>query len=173
MEAFLGAGLKKPLVLDADGLNHLAGREGWWERLPEAAVLTPHPGEMARLTGLAMSEIQGDRLEVARRFAGRWGKVLVLKGAFTVIASPGGEVRLSPFANPALASAGTGDVLSGAIAGLLAQGLSPFDAASLGVYLHGLAGELASEGLGEAGVVASDLLPLLPRGIKRLKGEHG
>ncbi|HJW88246.1 MAG TPA: NAD(P)H-hydrate dehydratase, partial [Dehalococcoidia bacterium] len=100
MEAFLGAGLKKPLVLDADGLNHLAGRQGWWERLPEAAVLTPHPGEMARLTGLAMSEIQGDRLEVARRFAGMWGKVLVLKGAFTVIASPGGEVRLSPFANP-------------------------------------------------------------------------
>ncbi len=173
MEAFLGAGLKKPIVLDADGLNHLAGREGWWGRLPEGAVLTPHPGELARLTGLAMSEIQGDRLEVARRFAGMWGKVLVLKGAFTVIASPEGEVRLSPFANPALASAGTGDVLSGAIAGLLAQGLSPFDAASLGVYLHGLAGELAREGLGEAGVVASDLLPLLPRGIKKLKGEHG
>jgi hydroxyethylthiazole kinase-like uncharacterized protein yjeF len=173
VEAFLGAGLKKPLILDADGLNNLAGREGWWEKLPEGAVLTPHPGEMARLTGLAISEIQGDRPEVARRFAGRWGRVLVLKGAFTVVASPGGEVRLSPFGNPALASAGTGDVLSGAIAGLLAQGLSPFDAASLGVFLHGHAGELAREGLGEAGVMASDLVPLLPLAIKKLKGEHG
>jgi len=172
MDGLLAAGLKKPLVLDADGLNHLAGREGWGAKLPEAAVLTPHPGEMARLTGLPVGEIQDNRLETARRFAGKWGKVLVLKGAFTVIASPGREARLSPFANPALASAGTGDVLSGAIAGLLAQGLSPFDAASLGVFLHGLAGELADETLGKAGVLASDLLPLLPRAIERLKGGY-
>jgi NAD(P)H-hydrate epimerase len=114
---------------------------------------------MGRLCGLAVEEIQKDRMEVGREMARRWQKVVVLKGAHTVIASPQGQVRLSPFANPALASAGTGDVLAGVIGGLLAQGLSPVDAATCGVYLHGAAAEELRQQLGDAGLVASDLLP--------------
>jgi len=157
------------LVLDADGLNNLASLRGWEERLPEGAVLTPHPGEMSRLCGLSVEEVQADRVGVAREYARRWRAVLVLKGAHTVVAAPDGRARISPFVNPSLASGGTGDVLAGAIAGLLAQGLAPFDAASLGVYLHGLAGELVREELGEAGTVAGDLLPALPKAIKSLR----
>ena len=117
-----------------------------------------------------MEEIQSDRLAVARGYAGEWGVVVVLKGANTVVAAPDGRARLSPFANPGLASGGTGDVLAGAIAGLLAQALEPYEAASLGVYLHGLAGERVREELGDTGMVASDLLPALPRAIKELRG---
>jgi len=163
----------KLLVLDADGLNLLSRVEGWPDLLPGATVLTPHPMEMSRLCGLATSEIQRDRIETARRWAGEWGRVVVLKGAFTVVASPEGRARLCPVATAALASAGTGDVLAGAIGGLLAQGLSPFDAATLGVYLHALAGEMAGAELGSAGAVAGDLLPRLPRAIARLKEKKG
>ncbi len=118
---------------------------------------------------MSVEEIQSARVEIARKFALQWHKTVVLKGAYTVIASPAGYVRISPFANPGLASGGTGDVLSGAIAGLLAQGLSLFDAAALGVYLHGKAGEMVREKLGDAGMLASDLLPELPLAIKLLK----
>ncbi|MDP6101499.1 MAG: NAD(P)H-hydrate dehydratase, partial [Dehalococcoidia bacterium] len=110
--------------------------------------------------------------EVCREMARRWRKVVVLKGAYTVVASPEGQVRLSPFANPGLASAGTGDVLAGAVAGLLAQGVSSFDSASLGVYLHGMAGEIVRARLGEAGTLASDLLPALPEAITKLREGH-
>jgi hydroxyethylthiazole kinase-like uncharacterized protein yjeF len=157
------------LVLDADGLNNLASLQDWPKRLPENTILTPHPGEMSRLCGLPVEEVQADRVRVARHYACRWGAVVVLKGAHTVVAMPQGLVRISPFVNPGLASGGTGDVLAGAIGGLAAQGLNPWDAASLGVYLHGLAGELVREELGEAGVVASDLLLALPRAIKSLR----
>jgi hydroxyethylthiazole kinase-like uncharacterized protein yjeF len=157
------------LVIDADGLNTLAKVPQWWQKLTRDAVLTPHPGEMSRLIGLLVEEIQSDRLSVAKRAASDWQKTIVLKGAFSVIAAPDGRARVSPTANPGLASAGTGDVLTGAIAGLLAQGLSPFDAATCAVYLHGEAGELVREQLGDAGMVASDLLPVLPLVIKRLK----
>ena len=124
---------------------------------------------MARLSGLSVEEIQSDRAGTAKKLAREWHKIIVLKGAYTVIAMPEGHARISPIANPGLASAGTGDVLSGAIAGLVAQGLSLFDAAALGVYLHGEAGEMVKTGLGDTGMIATDLLPALPQVIKRLK----
>jgi NAD(P)H-hydrate epimerase len=161
-----------PLIIDADGLNALAARgDGWWVGLPAGTILTPHPGEMARLMGegVTAKEIQADREGIAQRMADRWGVVLLLKGAFTVVAQPGGRVMVLPFANPALATAGSGDVLAGAIAGLLAQGLEPFAAAVVGAYLHALAGELAAQQLGATGVVAGDLPPYLPLAIKRLR----
>ncbi|MEE8174944.1 MAG: NAD(P)H-hydrate dehydratase, partial [Dehalococcoidia bacterium] len=157
------------LVLDADALNTLANIPQWWHRLPQDAILSPHPGEMARLTGLSVSEVQSDRLGTARQAAARWGKTVVLKGAFSLVAAPDGRARISPVANPGLASAGTGDVLAGAIAGLVAQGLPLFDAAACGIYLHGAAAEIVKESLGDAGMLASDLLPALPLAIKRLK----
>lgn len=156
-------------LLDADALNNLAPVYRWWERLGASAVLTPHPGEMARLSGREMTRIQADRITVAREEAKRWSQVVVLKGAFTVIATPAGPARLSPYANPGLAAGGTGDVLSGVIAGLMAQGLSPFDAASCGVALHSLAGERQRKELGEAGLLAGDLLAEIPRVMKTLR----
>jgi len=158
-----------PLVLDADALNILAGIPDWWQKIPDNAVLTPHPGEMSRLTGLSVDEVQADRLSIARKFAAAWRKTVVLKGAFTVIAAPDGRCRVSPFANPGLASAGTGDVLAGTITGLAAQGLDLFDATSLGVYLHGAVGEKIKNEIGDTGMIASDLLPALPAVIKQLK----
>lgn len=157
-----------PAVIDADGLNALAQTPHWWERIPDLAILTPHPGEMARLTGMSTREVQSDRIGIAMESAARWRKIVVLKGAYTVVAFPGGAM-LSPFANAGLASAGTGDVLAGSIAGLLSQGVSPQDAAALGVYLHGLAGERARARLGDTGMIASDLLPELPLAIKALR----
>ena len=165
-------GLKPPppwLVLDADALNTLAGVKDWWRRLTFDAILTPHPGELSRLTGLSADEIQKDRTGVARQMAARWRKVIVLKGAYTVVAAPDGRCRISAAANAGLASAGTGDVLAGVIAGLVAQGLPLFDAAAAGVYLHAAAGDMVRAELGDAGMVASDLLPVLPRAIKRIK----
>ncbi len=158
------------LVVDADGLNALAQVRDWWRQLAGDAILTPHPGEMARLTGKSVDEVQQDRVGVARKSAAGWNKTVVLKGAYTVIAAADGKVKISPFVNPGLASAGTGDVLSGAIAGLVAQGLSLFDAAALGVYLHGRAGEMVRARLGDAGMIAGDLLPELPLAIKQLRG---
>ena len=158
-----------PLVLDADALIILATISNWWTRLTNDAILTPHPGEMARLAGMTIEEVQKDRERVVKDLAVKWNKTIVLKGAYTVIASPQGKVMLSLFANPGLASAGTGDVLSGAIAGMLAQGLSLFDAAACGVYLHGEAGEIVRARLGDTGMLASDLLPELPQATKRTK----
>ncbi len=154
-----------PTVVDADGLNALALVPDWSERWRADAALTPHPGEMARLAA------RGDesRLEWARAAAARWGKSVALKGAHTVVARADGGAMVSPFANPALATAGTGDALAGAIAGLLSQGLPIETATPLGVYLHGAAGERASRETGDAGMIASDLLPALPRTIAALK----
>ncbi|MBI2852236.1 MAG: NAD(P)H-hydrate dehydratase [Chloroflexi bacterium] len=162
-----------PLVLDADALNILAKVPDWWQKLSDNAILTPHPGEMSRLTGIPVEEIQRDRIGVTKKMAYEWGKIVVLKGAYTVVASTDGRCRLNPFANPGLASAGTGDVLSGVIAGLAAQGMPLFDAASAGVYLHAVAGEHVRDRLGDAGMVASDLLPELPVAIRRLKEGTG
>ena len=158
-----------PAVIDADGLNALAQTPHWWERIPDPAILTPHPGEMARLTEMSTPEVQSDRIGIAMESAARWRKIVALKGAYTVVAFPDGGAMLSPFANAGLASAGTGDVLAGSIAGLLSQGLPPQDAAALGVYLHGLAGERARARLGDTGMIASDLLPELPLAIKALR----
>jgi NAD(P)H-hydrate epimerase len=160
-----------PLVIDADGLNALARVGPWWEALPVQAVLTPHPGEMSRLMDCSLEEVERDRLGSAVRAAEQWKQVVVLKGAYSVIAAPDGRAAISPFANPGLATAGTGDVLAGSIVGFLAQGLSLYEAAVLGVYCHGAAGEMATETLGNAGVVASDLLPLLPLALKELRAK--
>ena len=158
-----------PLVIDADGLNNLARIEGWWQGWTSPAVLTPHPGEMSTLTGVATPEVQTNRTSSALEWSSRWSKVVALKGAHTVVASPEGICRVSPFANPALASGGTGDVLTGMIAGLMAQGLSPEDATCCGVYLHGAAGEAVRETLGDRGTLAGDLLDELPRVIKSVR----
>ncbi len=159
-----------PVLIDADGLNNLSKLPRWWERVSVRCVLTPHPGEHARLTRRSVEEIQRDRLSSAREAAREWGQMVVLKGAYTVVAAPDGRAGVSPYANPALASAGTGDVLAGAIAGLLAQGLSPFEAACCGVYLHAAAAEGLRGDTGDAGLLAGDLLPELPRTIRELKG---
>lgn len=153
-------------VIDADALNALAQTPEWRNRLATPVVLTPHPGEMARLLGATVAEVQDDRLNVAMKASATWGQVVVLKGAHTVIAAPDGRAAISPYANPLLATAGTGDVLAGAIAGLLAQGMEPFEAAACGVYLHGLAAEELGEELGDRGLLASELLPALPRAIR-------
>jgi len=158
------------LVIDADGLNNLSALELWWTLLPKGTVITPHPGEMGRLChGLKVSGGEIDRLELARRKAEQWQVTLVLKGACTIIIEPGGRTRINWQANPALASAGTGDVLAGMIAGLLAQRVRPFDAASAAVYLHTAASELVSAEIGETGLLASDLLAQIPRAISKLR----
>ena len=147
-----------PLIVDADGLNLLAQMPDWPGRLPANTILTPHPGEMARLVGRPLPALRDeDRVELARDRAAAWGHVVLLKGAYTVIAAPDGRSTLLPFANPVLAVAGSGDVLGGVIVGLLAQGVEPYDAAVLGGYLHGAAGQLAAGYWGDAGLLASEL----------------
>jgi holo-[acyl-carrier-protein] synthase len=158
-----------PLVLDADALNLLSEHRTILPRLSPQIVLTPHPAEFARLSGLETSAVQQDRRGIASRFAKAWNKVVVLKGAGTVIAAPDGRVTLNPIATPALASGGTGDVLAGVIAGLMGQKLPPFEAAVTGVHLHSAAGLDLEASLGQAGVLASDLLPQLPRVMERLR----
>jgi ADP-dependent NAD(P)H-hydrate dehydratase / NAD(P)H-hydrate epimerase len=152
------------LVVDADGLNNLSALERWWTLLPAGTVITPHPGEMGRLCGgLKVSGGDIDRLELARTKARDWQVTLVLKGACTLITDPDGRMRINWNANPALATAGTGDVLAGMISGFLAQGLQAFEAASAGVYLHTAAADNVSAEIGHAGLLASDLLPQIPR----------
>ena len=168
---FRGEDRLPSLVLDADALNALSEVPRWWRDFTQEAILTPHPGEMARLAGTSVDEIQKDRIEICRGLASEWHKVIVLKGAYTVVAGPDGQAQVSPVANPGLASAGTGDVLAGVIAGLVAQGLPLFEAACLGVHLHGAAGEMVKSDLGDAGMTASDLLAVLPKTLKRLKGK--
>ena len=160
-----------PVVVDADGLNSLSQLPNWWDRVGAPLLLTPHPGEMAALTGLAVSQIQADRTAVAQEWADTWSAALALKGAFTALASPGGVCRIAPFANSALSSGGTGDVLTGVIGGLLAQGLTVEEAAGCGVYVHGVAGEAVRRQVGETGALAGDLLDRIPRAISSLKAK--
>ncbi len=160
-----------PLVMDADGLNALADTDQWWTHLPAQSILTPHPGEISRLLDRSVKEIESARLKTAREAAETWGHIVVLKGAYTVVAAPDGRAAVSPFANPALATAGTGDVLAGTIVALLAQRLEPWAAAVAGVYLHGLSGELARQEIGVAGSVASDIAQRLPAAMRLLRGE--
>ena len=153
----------RPMVIDADGLNLLTGQlETLQQRPGPPPVLTPHPGEMSRLCGLSVAEIEADRYQVAVDFAMRHQVVLLLKGARTVIAAPDGRVRINVTGNDGLASGGSGDVLTGLVAGLLAQGLDGFDAAALAAWLHGRAAERIAKQQGTAGMAASDLLPQLP-----------
>ena len=165
-----------PIVVDADGLNNLSRCSHWSERLRASAVLTPHPGEMANLTGQPTTQVQADRIGFASQSAADWRQTVLLKGAHTVVAAPDGERCILPFANPALAAGGTGDVLTGIIGGLLAQGLAPYDAARLGGFLHGAAAEQVRAELGNAGVVASDLLDRIPAimaGLRTLEATRG
>ncbi len=158
------------LVVDADGLNNLSALEHWWTLLPTGTVITPHPGEMGRLCGgLKVSGGDIDRLELARTKAQEWQVTLVLKGACTLVTNSDGRMRINWNANPALATAGTGDVLAGMIAGFLAQGLAPFAAASAGVYLHTAAADNVSAEIGHAGLLASDLLPQIPRAMSIIR----
>jgi NAD(P)H-hydrate epimerase len=157
------------IIIDADGLNNISHLKDWWQHFDQAAILTPHPGEMARLTNLSTEEVQQDRIGIAKIMSKKWNKIVVLKGASTVIAAPDGRIRISSLNNPALASAGTGDVLAGIIGGLLAQHLDPFEAACLGVFLHAETGKNVSAQLGESGLIASDLLPKIPLVMKRLR----
>lgn len=157
------------LIVDADALNVLSQTKNWWAHLPPGNILTPHAGEFERLSRLPRDEIAADREGSARAFAAKWHQHVLLKGAFTAVAAPDGRVTLLPFANPALATAGSGDVLSGIIVGLLAQGVAPLDAAIAGGYVHGLAGQLAAQEIGDAGAVAGDLLPRIPRALRLLK----
>lgn len=160
--------IKKPLVIDADGLNVLGGEEEFARLLPAGSILTPHPGEFSRLCGKSIPEILAHRVDLVLQKAAAWGVVLVLKGSPTVIADPGGEIYCNPTGGPVLATGGSGDVLTGMILGLLAQGCPPVHAACAGVYLHGLAGDLAARRIGVAATIAGDLLNLLPDAIRQV-----
>lgn len=158
------------LVVDADGLNLLAEIDNWWEKLPADTIITPHPGEMARLAKLETQDVQSNRLALAREKAQAWGVILVLKGAHTLIASPDGKVAILPFKNDALATAGTGDVLAGLLAGWLAQGMKPLDAAMVGAYVHGLAGEHARQHQSSRSVMAGDVLSAIGLALAEIEG---
>lgn len=160
-------GIDKPLVIDADGLNALAGLRITDYRSPITRILTPHAGEMARLTGLTVSEIENNRERIAQGFAEENHLILVLKGYRTVVADDKGNVHINKTGNPGMATAGSGDVLSGIIAAFLGQGLSPFNAAKYGVYLHGLAGDLAAKEKTQISLIASDIIDKIPEAIKR------
>lgn len=167
--------VRVPTVVDADGLNALAEVDGWWRAARAPLVLTPHPGEFARLVRRADGPLPDDdalRAEAARAAALRWSQVVVLKGARTVVAGRDGELLRSDIATPALATAGSGDVLSGTIGALLAAGLAPLDAAACGVALHGAAGLIAEQRIGRSGVMARDIANLLPEATEQLRGNQ-
>jgi NAD(P)H-hydrate epimerase len=168
-----------PILLDAEALRSLATMDGWWAGERRPAILTPHAGEFARLRAGSGIDPASDgdliddddaRVAAAKSAAAAWHQVVVLKGARTVVAAPDGEVAVAPFENPALATGGTGDVLAGAIGALLAQGLTPFAAARLGVFLHGAAGDIGRERFGDSGLLAWDLPDGLAIARRRLAG---
>lgn len=158
-----------PVIIDADGLNALAQDINMVKGRQIPIVLTPHPGEMARLLGTTVEEVQARRLEVARQAALEWGVTVVLKGSRTIIAEPSGDTYLNLTGNPGMATAGSGDVLTGIIAGLMAQGMRPDVAACVGVYVHGKAGDKAKEKTGEMALVAGDLIKALPEVLKKFE----
>jgi hydroxyethylthiazole kinase-like uncharacterized protein yjeF len=170
-----------PIVLDADGLNAFEGRAkelnrrdrgGGAKDAEGALVLTPHPGEMARLTGMTVQAIQRDRVNVARTFAQEHGLILVLKGDRTIVAEPDGQAWVNPTGNPGMATGGTGDILTGIVAGMIAQNAQRvFEAVIAAVYLHGLAGDVAQEQVGEQPLVATDLAKTAPEAIRRIRAE--
>jgi NAD(P)H-hydrate epimerase len=156
-----------PLVVDADGLNLLAQLPDWHKQLPANSILTPHPGEMARLMGLALDALKEmERVEVAQTKAAEWGHIVLLKGAYTVVAAPDGRCMVIPFANSALGVAGSGDVLAGVIVGLLGQGMAAWEAAVLGAYVHGAAGETYGKA---SGLIASEIADFIPEVMQNLR----
>lgn len=166
VRAVLGA-TRLPTVVDADGLYHVSPARA--ETFHDRCVITPHPAEMARLLGTETAEVQSNRLDVAKRAAMRLGCVVVLKGAATVIAAPDGRAALNASGSPALATGGTGDVLTGMVAACLARGVTPYEAAIAAVYLHGLAGEVAAERFGAPGALAGDVAEAIPEALRRLR----
>jgi NAD(P)H-hydrate epimerase len=163
---------KTPIVLDADGLNAFEGQSKELKGSGRTLVLTPHPGEMSRLTGLSTSAIQRDRLNVARTFAKEHELILVLKGDRSVVANPDGDAWVNTTGNPGMATGGTGDILTGIVAGMLAQNPKhEFEAVLAAVYLHGLAGDVALEQTGEHSLVATDLVKALPEAFRRVRAE--
>jgi NAD(P)H-hydrate epimerase len=157
-----------PMVVDADALTALAGHLDLLAKAAAPRCLTPHPGEMARLLGTSVPDVQRDRIAVARAFATAHRVFLVLKGAVSVVATPDGTVLLNPTGNPGMASGGTGDVLTGITGAFLARGLAPGDALASAVYLHGLAGDVAAERMGEESLIARDVIEALPEAFRRL-----
>ncbi|MGM0454255.1 MAG: NAD(P)H-hydrate dehydratase, partial [Thermodesulfobacteriota bacterium] len=155
-----------PVVVDADGINNLAENPEILKNSKSEVVLTPHPGEMARLTATSAKKIQQDRIGAARAFAETYGVYLVLKGARTVIAHPDGRIDINPTGNPGMASGGMGDVLTGMIAGWICQGYAPAEAAALSVYLHGAAADILAERRGPHGYLATDVMAFLPDALK-------
>jgi len=160
--------LDKPAVFDADALNILAKNNDYLKNHSAPLVISPHHAEMSRLTGKSVAEIEEDRIDITREFASHYNLVCILKGAPSVIADPSGHVWLNPTGNEGMATAGSGDVLTGLIGALLAQGLMDIDAAVLGCYIHGMAGELACEKLGSFGMIAGDIMRFLPEAFKTL-----
>jgi NAD(P)H-hydrate epimerase len=163
-----------PIILDADGLNAYDGvADTLNERHAAAMVLTPHPGEMARLLGITVKEVQARRLDVALEAAGRWRAHVILKGFHTILATPSGYAYINTTGNPGMATGGTGDVLTGILAGLTAQfGVEDWARVlSFGVYLHGLAGDIAASRVGEAPLIASDLIDAIPEAYARVLAE--
>jgi ADP-dependent NAD(P)H-hydrate dehydratase len=156
---------EKPIVIDADGLNACGSQPAWLADRKGATIVTPHPGEFARLTGLAVAEVQSRRQESAEQFAQQHHAIVVLKGDSTIV-TDGSQTFVNDTGNPGMATGGTGDVLTGVIAALVGQGLAPFDAARLGVHLHGFAGDRAADKIGEVGMIATDLLDELPHAIR-------
>jgi NAD(P)H-hydrate epimerase len=162
VQALIGA-VSLPMVVDADGLNAISGNVSvLGQRAASVMVLTPHPGEMARLTGLSIAEVEADRIGVSVKFAMLHKVYLVLKGARTIIASPEGEVAINGSGNPGMASGGMGDVLAGIVASLIGQGYAPFDACRLAVFIHGYSADLIAREKGEIGISATDVAENLP-----------
>lgn len=163
-------GINKAMVIDADGLNALAGHLDILRKpgtVNREAILTPHPGEMARLSGASVARVQASRIELSKEFAKAHKVVLVLKGQRTVVADHAGNTYINKTGNPGMASAGSGDVLAGMIAAFLGQGLTAFEAAKYAVYLHGVAGDLAAKEKTQLSLIASDIIEEIPQAIKR------
>jgi NAD(P)H-hydrate epimerase len=157
------------MVVDADGLSALAGHLPVLARAAGPRLLTPHPGEMARMLGRSVADVQADRIEVVREFCRGHGVFLVLKGAGSVIGEPGGRIFVNSTGNPGMATGGTGDVLTGMVAAFLARGLEPLPALLTAVFLHGRAGDLARDGKGEDGLIAGDVLEAIPAAFTSLR----
>ena len=162
--------IKKPMVLDADALNAISKNVNALKKIKAGYVITPHMGEMARLTGKGRSYVKNNRINIAKKFSRDYNAVVVLKGAGTIVVEPKGRYCINTTGNPGMATAGSGDVLTGIIAGFLGQGLRPFNAARFGVYIHGLAGDIAAKDKGEIGLIAGDILENIPYAIKRIQG---
>ena len=158
--------INKPMILDADALNAISKKPGRFKKIKMAYIITPHPGEMARLVNKSREYIKNNRLNVAKKFSRDYNAVVVLKGADTIVAAPDMDYYINNTGNPGMATAGSGDVLAGIIAGFLGQGLKAFDASVLGVYVHGLAGDFAAKDKGETGLIAGDILENIPYAIK-------